>query len=124
VPSRRPARSPRPRPWPGACTSADVVESAHPRLAQLLALVGSDLNDSPCLDALGGGGDVGDPKLGKSVDKCRAAIVKAGQIVADRTKGLERALICATDHAAGVAVPRLTELLQAVGLSFGESFCD
>lgn len=198
-----------------ACVSGDLTEATQPRLAQLLALAGVDSAGLPCLDDLGGTGDVGDAKLGKSVDACRAAISKGMQaFVAARAKGLEacagavtkcvqekpddpgcltkagakctkavagraatsdklraaiggkcaidfptlaaesglglgalgsrcaalgvaslgtlddyvtcleRLTTCRTDDATAVAVPRLAELLGAVGQPFGEAFCN
>lgn len=72
-----------------ACTVAELAADELPRLAQLLALAGSDLGSrSSCLAVLAnGGGDVGDADLGKSVESCRTAIAKATRgVVAVRTK--------------------------------------
>ncbi len=84
------------------CAAANAVEAQQPRLAQLLAAAGVDVDDGGCLDGLGGAGNVADAKLGKTVDACRAAVAKAGQkLVASRLKG--------TDACAGAVMKCLQE---------------
>jgi len=70
---------------PHDCATARLAELEQPRLRQLLTLAGVDPESLPCLDDLGGGGGLGDPKgIGKATVTCAEAIDKGGTDLATR----------------------------------------
>lgn len=65
------------------CQVERLFQAAHPRAGELFAYTEADIGTS-CLDDLGGGGSVPDPKIGKTLAKCGQDVRKASAAFAVR----------------------------------------